>query len=199
MKFTKKDYELLAMACQMSTGIIGAETSSVLRRKCLDASIYNVDTSDEAQLLAECFLEGGDSLPINASTTTTLARAVIAAAQNINNYRAVNLALARQLDEANAKLRVAEEVRDAAQAASTRGVEELRENRAIISNVNEAIRRAGIHCALTFWDAIDQIATQRNELRAALLEACNELDDTGGEFAISRATELRTIAGIGEP
>lgn len=45
---------------------------------------------------------------------------------------------------------------------------EHRQNGIIISNVNEAIGRAGIHCAITFWDAIDRISAER---RAALAHA----------------------------
>jgi hypothetical protein len=39
---------------------------------------------------------------------------------------------------------------------------ELRENRSIIGSVNEALNRAGIHCALTFTEAIRQIAQDRD-------------------------------------
>jgi hypothetical protein len=37
---------------------------------------------------------------------------------------------------------------------------------AILSAVNEAIGRAGIHCAITFPEAIDQLTRERNEARA---------------------------------
>ena len=36
----------------------------------------------------------------------------------------------------------------------------------IAAKVNDAINRAGIHCALYFWEAIDQIAAERNDLRS---------------------------------
>lgn len=45
---------------------------------------------------------------------------------------------------------------------------EHRQNGVIMSNVNDAVNRAGIHCAIYWWEAIDQIAGERDQLRADL-------------------------------
>jgi hypothetical protein len=36
---------------------------------------------------------------------------------------------------------------------------------AVASKVNDAIGRAGIHCALFYWEAIDQLAAQRDRMK----------------------------------
>lgn len=60
-----------------------------------------------------------------------------------------DLAEVARLDSEVAKLRV-----------------DAKQNGQILSNVNEAIGRAGIHCAITFVEAIDQIRAERDQLRA---------------------------------
>lgn len=65
--------------------------------------------------------------------------------------------------------------------------------RAICSKVNEAINRAGIHCAVYYWEAIDQIAADRD---AAIAEVqrlrltCRDLD--------AERDRLRQAVGIAE-
>lgn len=60
---------------------------------------------------------------------------------------------------------------------------ELEAFRALHSSVNEAIGRAGIHCAVTFAEAIDQIAAERDRFR---MEA---------QLAVAEATARRTRGG----
>lgn len=81
-------------------------------------------------------------------------------------------------------VRVAEAVRDDARAASARDLErarvaeekirelelQLRQTGAILSSINDAIGRAGINVAITFVEAIDQIAYERDLLRARLAD-----------------------------
>lgn len=40
----------------------------------------------------------------------------------------------------------------------------------VTSRVNDAIGRAGIHCALYYWEAIDQLAAERDKLRTQIEE-----------------------------
>lgn len=47
-----------------------------------------------------------------------------------------------------------------------------------------------------FVERARAVATERERLRALVEEACGELDDTGGELAAQRATEIRREAGI---
>lgn len=47
-------------------------------------------------------------------------------------------------------------------------------NESILRSVNEAINRAGIYCAITFVEAIDQIAKERDEARAEVERLKNE-------------------------
>lgn len=60
-----------------------------------------------------------------------------------------------------AQIRRLESERDEARARN-------RENGTIIAAVNEAVGRAGIHCAVTLWEAVDQIAAERNAAGGAL-------------------------------
>lgn len=46
-------------------------------------------------------------------------------------------------------------------------VDEVRARRKIDASVNDAINRAGIHCAVTYAEAIDTITSARDEARAA--------------------------------
>ncbi len=63
----------------------------------------------------------------------------------------------------------------------TRAVPELlrdhRFNGTCLSKVNDAIGRAGIHSALYYWDAIDQIAAERDALHARVTELERQLAD----------------------
>lgn len=70
---------------------------------------------------------------------------------------------------------------DAAIEVSQRLDQERRENGSIISRVNDAIGRAGIHCALFFWDAIDQLAADRDSLRQQLAALQAEKDGLRGQ------------------
>ena len=45
---------------------------------------------------------------------------------------------------------------------------DLKQFNGIHTSVNEALNRAGIFCAITFAEAIDQIAAERNALSGAL-------------------------------
>lgn len=45
---------------------------------------------------------------------------------------------------------------------------EFNANRNILASVNDAINRAGIHCAITFAEAIDRIALERDNAREEL-------------------------------
>lgn len=54
---------------------------------------------------------------------------------------------------------------------------EQRLNGEISANVNDAINRAGIHCALYYWEAIDQIAADRDALRSQLASALSAKDE----------------------
>lgn len=50
---------------------------------------------------------------------------------------------------------------------------ERRENGTILASVNEAINRAGIHCAVTYSEAIGMIAAQRlSEQDKTLVKIC---------------------------
>lgn len=94
---------------------------------------------------------------------------------------------------------------------------ERRQNGSILSNVNDAIGRAGIHCAITFVEAIDQIAgdrddarsafasllVERDRLRAGLKAACEiaaQLNDDAGAFAPSpeKAARIAELAKLTE-
>lgn len=52
-----------------------------------------------------------------------------------------------------------------------------RENGSILSKVNDAIGRAGIHCAIFYWEAIDQIAEERDASRLRVVELERRLGD----------------------
>lgn len=49
-----------------------------------------------------------------------------------------------------------------------------RENSGLITKINDAVNRAGIHCAVYYWEAIDMIAADRDRLRAV----CSSFVDT---------------------
>ena len=44
----------------------------------------------------------------------------------------------------------------------------------------------------------DRARAECVRLRALVEQACGELDDTGGEFAMRRAAEIRALATIGD-
>lgn len=85
-----------------------------------------------------------------------------------------NEALLVEIERLEHALRVAETIRDAARVESQKHLDENRALRVklgeasqagVISSVNEAIQRAGIHCAVTFAEAIDMIAAERDDAR----------------------------------
>lgn len=88
-------------------------------------------------------------------------------------------------------------------ARALEAAENSKVNGEIISKVNDAINRAGIHCALYFWEAIDQIASERDQLRAecdrlrAVYEAaCAWADPTVRDGEDLWAAHCRKVSGL---
>jgi hypothetical protein len=79
-----------------------------------------------------------------------------------------------QFNALKSQLSTALRERDEARGECERMRAERDENGSIISKVNDAIGRAGIHCAITFWEAIDQIAAERDRLQSRAANLTSE-------------------------
>ncbi len=87
--------------------------------------------------------------------------------RDINREKYEHLATINQRDAAVAELRTFKqqtaELGDRLMRERDEAKSELSQVNRICSKVNDAINRAGIHCALFYWEAIDQLAAQRRD------------------------------------
>jgi hypothetical protein len=84
--------------------------------------------------------------------------------------------------------------RDEARLALASVAEHRSQNAAVISAVNDAIGRAGIHCAITFVEAIDQIAKERDEAIERAREGRHHVDSAMLEKRIAINAALKSGA-----
>jgi hypothetical protein len=93
----------------------------------------------------------------------------------------------------NSRRRLADVIAQAREANALRAEKETWQR--ISNDVNAAINRAGIYCAVTFAEAVDMITKARDEARSQLHQAQLLIDETRSQLA--QVPQLITLLKLG--